>query len=105
MPGYVGTPTTLPTTAAPYDSGTQVTEKADNVTGIVFSDTAGNLNIDQSLNGTNWDVTDTIAVAAGIGQKVNIGLLAPYWRARYAPTANPAVFRLGLRRSSAGYRG
>ncbi len=104
MARFVGT-TTPPTTAAPYNSGPRESGSGDRLVGLVFSDTAGNLHVDQSGNGgTNWDFTETVAVAAGVGQKLSIELVAPSYRVRYVPTTNPTVFRLSARQSSSGAR-
>lgn len=103
MSRFVGTHTP-PTTAAPYNSGGAVTQFSDRITGIVFSDTAGNLFVDQSTDGANWDYTDTLAIAAGVGKAFSYEVYGPYYRVRYVPTANPTVFRLAARESSAGSR-
>jgi hypothetical protein len=53
------------------------------VTGLVTSNQAGTLYIDQSPDGTNWYTTDTIAVSAsGLG-KINFDILVRYLRVRY----------------------
>lgn len=103
MARFVGT-RTPPTTATPYNSGGAVTQYADRVTGLVFSNTAGNLFVDQSTDGSNWDHTDTVAVVASTGKAFSYEIYAPYYRVRYVPTTNPTVFRLAARLASAGSR-
>lgn len=103
MARFIGS-TNPPTTGTPYNSGARQTGAGDRIVGLVFSDTAGNLYVDQSGDGTNWDYTDSVAVAAGAGQKISVELVAPYYRVRYVPTTNPVAFRLTARQSSAGAR-
>jgi len=104
MARFIGTGGVLPTVAAPFDSGARESELADRLTGLIFSDKSGNLLIDQSIDGTNWDVTQTLAVVGGTGQGFSVELLAPYYRVRFVPSADTTVFRLAARLASAGAR-
>ncbi len=104
MARYISAPTTLPTTVAPFISGVAMSGLADRVAGLVFSNQAGTLLIQQSLDGGNWDYEDSIAVLANVGKAFSIELYAPYYRVKYTPTVNPTVFRLAARQTSAGPR-
>jgi hypothetical protein len=105
MARFTGT-RTPPTTAAPFDSGSLQADLADRIVGLVFSDTAGTLFLDQSVTGqpSQWDYVQQTAVTGGTGVGFSFELLAPFYRIRYVPTANPTVFRLGSRPTSAGPR-
>jgi hypothetical protein len=50
---------------------------------IAAADQAGTLNVEQSVDGATWMVTDTIAVAAGVPQRLNAILGAANVRVRY----------------------
>lgn len=104
MARLISTPTALPTTGAPFVSSGGNAGAGDRLVGIVFSNTAGNLYVEQSVNGTDWDYADTIAVTGGTGAKISVELVAAFYRVRYVPTVNPATFRLNVRQSSAGAR-
>jgi len=51
--------------------------------GIVFSDQAGTLNVEQSLDDENWDLATAVAVEARKGAAVDVALLGRFWRLRY----------------------
>jgi hypothetical protein len=77
----------------------------DWVVGMVFADQAGNIFIEQSMDGTNWDLSTTYAVSANDGKGFKEEIFAPYVRVRYVNGATPqTVFRLTARFSSAGPR-
>lgn len=85
--------------------GPRNTNLADRITGAVFSNVGGTLHVEQSGDGTNWDVDDTVAVAAGVGTKFTLELVLPYVRLRYVNGATAQTsFRLYSRYSSAGAR-
>ena len=91
---------------ATFTSGTQNMMHSDAITGTVFSDQGGNLLIDQSFDGTNWDTTTTIAVTGGTGKSFNEPTVAPYVRIRYTNGATPQnTFRLFARTRSSGPKG
>lgn len=82
-------------------------DRSDNIVGLVFSDKAGTLNIEQSIDGTNWDYNAApVAVAAGVGTGFTVPLYGAYVRLRYVNGAAAQVaFRIGARFSSAGRQG
>lgn len=82
-----------------------ITNLADHITGLVYSDVAGTLHIEQSGDGTNWDLDETVAVAADTGVSFKKDLVAPQVRIRYVngPAAQ-SEFRISARFSSAGTR-
>jgi len=53
------------------------------ISGSVYSDQAGTLHIDQSIDGVNWDITTPIAVTAATSTPINTGLTGFYVRLRY----------------------
>jgi hypothetical protein len=69
--------------------GNQSVEGGTFVYATVFSDVAGTLFIDQShdvSSGANWTcctATDSLAIAAGVAQRIKVPLDKRYWRARY----------------------
>jgi hypothetical protein len=83
-----------------------MSEAADRVTGLVHSDTAGNLHIDFGFDGSDWSTafTTTIAHPGGGTIKFSEELVSPYYRIRFVPTTNPTKFRLAARPRSAGPR-
>jgi hypothetical protein len=78
----------------------------DRLVGIFLADKAGDLTVEQSVDGTNWDYIDTIAVTANTGVKVSIEIYAPYARIRFKNTAgtDTTVTRGAFRTASAGAR-
>jgi hypothetical protein len=57
----------------------------------------GTLYIDQSPDGTNWDFTDSIAVAAATGTRITTATTYPWCRLRYVNGAGiQGVFRCHL---------
>lgn len=65
------------------------------ITGTIFADVAGTLYVDQSSDGTNYDITTTVAVSAGIGTSFSVEVFAPNARIRYINGATiQSVFRL-----------
>lgn len=104
MARFTGNAGVVPTTSAPYISGTLQAGLDDRIAGVIFSDTAGTLHVEQSIDGNNWDLDDTIAVTGGQGARVSVELVAPYYRMRFVPTTNGSAFRLAVRTSSAGSR-
>lgn len=81
------------------------TGREDYVVGMVFANQAGNIFIEQSMDGTNWDLSTTYAVTAGDGKGFKEEVFAPYVRVRYVNGATPqTAFRLTVRLSSAANR-
>jgi len=65
------------------------------VVGTVFADVEGTLYVEQSPDGTNWDVVEDITVGAGEKKGYTIEIVAPYIRVRYVNGPNPQTqFRL-----------
>ena len=63
--------------------------------GTVYADVDGTLKIQQSPDGTNWDVETSISVTGGEGKGFSVEIVAPYMRVVYenGSTAQ-SVFRL-----------
>lgn len=100
---FIGTNLPSDFSTLTWTSTTKTAERYDTVTGSVYSSHAGNLHVDQSGNGTNWDIVDTIAVSATTGTKIDVKLLLPFYRLRYvATTTQPTTFRVSTRLSAAG---
>lgn len=79
--------------------------REDYVVGMVFADQIGDIFIEQSMDGTNWDISTTYAVTANNGKGFKEDVFAPYVRIRYVNGATPqTAFRLTARFSSAGSR-
>ncbi|MEM4844526.1 MAG: hypothetical protein QXU08_08975 [Ignisphaera sp.] len=67
----------------------------------VFANQAGTLYIDQSPDGSNWDVTESISVSANIGVAVVREIVARYCRVRYVNGSTAqTVFRLYVWRAA-----
>lgn len=83
--------------------GPRPTNRADNITGAVFADQAGTLFVEQSGDGTNWDISKTYAVTASTGAPFSEPLYLPWVRLRYLNGASAqTTFRLFSRFGSAG---
>jgi hypothetical protein len=79
--------------------------REDFIVGLVFSDVAGSLLVEQGIDGTNWDYDTTIAVSANTGVAFKHDVYAPYVRLTYTNGATPqTAFRLHARFSSSGSR-
>jgi hypothetical protein len=74
---------------ATYTSGTYNTDRGDTISGIVKSDQSGTLLIEQSFDGTNWDLSKSIAVTGGTGTAISESSVAPYYRLKYTNGATP----------------
>lgn len=83
---------------ATYNSGAKGADRADRITGSVFADQAGTVYIEQSANGTNWDISTDYAVTASDGKGFSEEVLLPYVRIRYTNGGTPqGAFRLYAR--------
>ena|SRR5687768_9860563 len=104
MARFIGSKT--PLNAAGVWSEVLQAGREDWISGVVFSDVAGSLQIEQGVDGVNWDYdTAPIAVAAGVGSAFKEEIYAPYIKLTYTNGgAGQAVFRIGARFSSAGNR-
>lgn len=79
--------------------------REDWVVGMVFADQGGTLHIEQSMDGTNWDIDTSYTITANNGKGFKEDVFAPYVRVRYVNGATPnTVFRITARFSSAGMR-
>lgn len=86
-----------------YTSPVINTDRADNIVGIVFSNVAGTLAIQQSADGVNWDLSEDVAVAGGAGVGFSKPIYGSQIRLRYTNGAGAqGSFRLHARFSSAG---
>ena len=80
---------------ATYTSAAMVGDGYRRITGSVTANVAGTLYVEQSPNGVNWDVSDSIPVAAGASKGFCVEVCCPSLRIRYVNGVNPqAVFRL-----------
>lgn len=76
------------------------TQQEGAITGTVFTDQAGNLLIDHSMDGgLHWDYTDTVAVTASTGAKINLPVIGTSIRVRFDNTAGASqtVLRIFVR--------
>ncbi len=78
--------TALLTNNSTYTSNTFTHAGFARVTGLIFSDQAGSLNIDQSTDGTNWDYSTTVGVAANTGTAFSVELVTTNARVRFQNT-------------------
>lgn len=86
-----------------YTSGAINADRIDSLTGYVRTDQAGNIYIEQTFDGTNWDISDTYPVVAGTSKTFTISLLAPLVRIRYVNSGSTQTyFRLYAKGASAG---
>lgn len=80
-----------------YTSDAVVLGVYDKLVGSVYADQAGTLSIQQSYDGTNWDVASDISVSASSGQGFDVAIVAPNQRLVYTNGATAqTVFRLHL---------
>lgn len=98
--------TSTPLTAgSTYTSGNLLVGLADKVVGSVFADQAGTIFIEQSADGTNWDISTNYPVAAADGKGFSEDILLPQVRVRYVNGGtNQGSFRLWVRTTSSGSR-
>lgn len=94
----------LSATTPSLTSPTVLSDTTDRITGSVFADQAGALHVQQSGDNVNWDIDDTIVVAASTSSiKIDLPVLLPYVRLTYVPTGSaPTVLRVFARLASAG---
>jgi hypothetical protein len=86
-----------------YTSRTLLSDRADKISGSVFADQAGTIYIEQSADGTNWDISTNYSVTASTGKGFSEDLLLPYIRIRYVNGGtNQGAFRITARYTSAG---
>jgi len=81
--------------SASYTGSARETKGYARISGSVFADQAGTLYVEQSPNGSNWDVSESVAVSAGVGAKFTYEIVCPYARIRYVNGATgQTTFRL-----------
>jgi len=68
---------------ATYTGSSVETSGYKQIVGTVFADVDGTLKIQQSPDGTNWDVETSISVTGNQGKGFSIEVVAPYMRAVY----------------------
>jgi hypothetical protein len=85
--------------------GPMQTDRAQVVAGSVYSDQAGVLMVQQSFDGINWDIADTIDVtAATVSGGFMVNILAPTIQLTYTNGgANQGTFRLFARTYATGW--
>jgi len=88
--------TTTPLAAnATWISPTESDLRTGRIVGSVFTDQPGQICIDQSPDGVNWDVSDCFTVSANSGLGFSVEKIAQYARVRYVNGASAQnVFRL-----------
>jgi len=65
---------------------------------MAFADVDGTIYIDQSLDGTNWDLVSSTSLTGGTGKALSVRVVARYVRIRYVNgTVAQTVFRFGRR--------
>lgn len=82
---------------ATYEGAQFATAGYNKLIGSVFSNATGTLTVEQSQNGTNYDIIDTIAyVGAAVTGGFSVEIVAPYARVQFVDTAGTAQtsFRL-----------
>lgn len=90
--------------AATYTGPTMLTDRYDTIAGTVFSDQAGTIHIQQSPDGTNWDLDTFYAITASTGKGFSETIVAPYYRITYVNGATPqTAFRLKASAEATGY--
>lgn len=68
---------------------------AQYITGTVYADQAGTLYVEQSTDGSNWDVSDSYIIAAADGKGFREIAVGELWRIRYVNGAvTQGEFRL-----------
>lgn len=94
---------TLLTSGQTYTSPVVEGVRADSISGSVFADVGGTIFIEQSGDGTNWDISTSYAVPAADGKGFSESILVPFVRIRYVNGGtNQAAFRIFARFTSAG---
>lgn len=102
MAYFVGSTTPL-TGNSNWTSGTKLAERLDQVSGSVFADQTGTIFIEQSSDGTNWDISTSYSVTASDGKGFVENLLLPFWRVRYVNgSTNQGAFRVSAHAISGG---
>lgn len=103
-PTLVDLVSTVNSSVATLTSGSVFTGTSENVSQYkqiqisIISDVASatdGLSLQQSTNGTNWDIIDVYTISAAAGKTISIGVLASFFRVVYTNGGtNQASFRL-----------
>lgn len=86
----------------PWVSETKLTDRYDAVAGTVFSDISGTLTVEQSSDGTNWDLTSNTSVTGNTGTSFNVNLVTSHWRLKFDWVGTQTAFRIHGRAIAAG---
>lgn len=88
--------TTTPLAAnGTFDSTVQSLSRAVAITGSVFADEPGTVEIQQSGDGVNWDVTTSYTVQANTGVAINVDVVSQFFQVIYTNgSTDQTVFRL-----------
>lgn len=104
MPRFEATSNPLAGNAT-YTSGTLIADTYDTIVGLVYASHAGTLYIEQSIDGTNWDLSESVAVSATTGTRFEKTIVAPYYRIKYTNGGTQqTTFRLSVKAVAAGTR-
>lgn len=109
MAYFQGSTTNL-TKNSTWTSRVGMRDRHDSVMGTVYSDVAGTLHVEQSIDGTfdndgsgKVDFDTSVAVSAATGTSFNVTLVAPYWRLRYVNGGtDQAKFRVAATTQAGG---
>jgi hypothetical protein len=93
---FTQTSTTTPLTGSSTFTGSQFsTNGFGRITGTVFADQSGTVDVDQSSDGANYDYTSSFSVSASTGLAFSVEVIAPNARIRYVNGgSNQGTFRL-----------
>lgn len=87
---------------AEWTSQTALRERHDTVEGSVYSEAEGTLYIEQSLDGSNWDVSTEHTIAGEEGKGFIEQLVDPYWRLRFKAKEETKELRIGASTQGSG---
>ena len=87
-----------------WESDVKGVDRIDTISGYVKTDQAGTLKVQQTFDGTNWDVEDSFSVVANTTKTFSVNLLASQVRITFANASgsNQSFIRLYARGTSAG---
>ena len=63
-----------------------------NPVGSIKTDQSGTLYIEQSPDGTNWDLSTSVSITGGTAQSINASLYLPWVRLRYVNGGTPQTY-------------
>lgn len=95
--------------ATTFTGDTMMRNTFDAVKGIIYSDTAGTLTVDQGVRSAagviTWDFATPVTVLAATGKDFSVDLIAPLWRVRFVQAGTQTVFRLHASATATGFDG